>query len=164
MSQRDQDVTASLAIRGTYRRKLPVLAIPFSLLLLVSACGNSSTPATQPTSAPTSATSEPTSSGGAGTALTATVGEEGNADAFTITLTDGAGAEVTSLPAGSYEVKVKDLSKIHNFHLTGSGVEEKTVVPEVGDATWTVNLAAGTYTYMCDPHPVKMKKTFTVTG
>jgi len=90
-------------------------------------------------------------------------GELGAKDAFTITLKDDAGAPVTTLPAGTYKVMVKDTSKIHNFHLTGEGVEEKTEVGELLDTEWTVTLAAGTYTYLCDPHPSTMKKTFTVT-
>ena len=57
---------------------------------------------------------------------------------------------------------MKDPSKIHNFKLTGTGVDEKTSVPEIADATWKVKLVAGTYTYTCGPHP-KMTGTFTVT-
>ena len=57
----------------------------------------------------------------------------GEGDAFTIALTDGSGAPVSSLKAGSYTVKVSDKSKIHNFHLTGPGVEQTTSVPEVTD-------------------------------
>lgn len=59
-------------------------------------------------------------------------------------------------------MKVKDASKIHNFHLTGAGVDQKTTVPDITEATWTVVLQAGTYTFKCDPHP-KMTGTFTVT-
>jgi len=89
-------------------------------------------------------------------------GALGANDAFTITFTDEAGKPVTTLPAGSYQVSIKDTSKIHNFHLSGPGVDETTTVPEVKDVTWTVVLKAGTYTYICDPHP-NMKGTFTVT-
>jgi len=95
--------------------------------------------------------------------LTGTVGEEGKPEAFTITLMDSTGAPVTTLKAGMYQVKVKDLAKLHNFNLNGPGVEQKTTVPEVTDATWMVTLEAGTYTFVCDPHPSTMKKTFTVT-
>jgi len=57
---------------------------------------------------------------------------------------------------------IKDTSAIHNFHLTGPGVDETTTVPEIKDVTWNVVLKAGTFTYVCDPH-LNMKGTFTVT-
>ena len=165
MSEPDQDVTVRYpVVRGTDRRRVMrplALAVPVALLSLLTACGDSGTPAGGSTSQPP-ATSQSPSGGAAGSELTAVVGEEGNVDAFTITLTDSTGAPVTSLKAGDYTVKVKDLSKIHNFHLTGPGVEEKTTVPEMTDATWTVTLAAGTYTFKCDPH-AKMTGSFTVT-
>jgi hypothetical protein len=94
--------------------------------------------------------------------LTGTVGEEAKPDAFVITLTDGSGAEVTSLPAGQYDIEVDDLSSIHNFHLTGPGVDEKTTVPGTGTVTWTVSLEPGEYTFVCDPHAQNMVGTFTV--
>ncbi len=43
---------------------------------------------------------------------------------FTITLTK-AGKKVTTLPAGTYTIKVQDKSNIHNFHLTGPGVNKR---------------------------------------
>jgi plastocyanin len=77
---------------------------------------------------------------------------------------DDAGAPVTTLKAGTYQVKIKDTSKIHNFHLSGpGGIDLETTVPEVTETTWPVTLTAGTYTFECDPHPQTMKKTFTVT-
>ena len=146
------------------------LVIPVALLSLVTACGGATTPtATPPTPvAPTSAApapSEAPTTAGAGPVqvLTGTVGEAGKPEAFTITLTDSTGAPVTTLKAGAYEIKVKDLAKLHNFNLNGGGVAEKTTVPEVTDVTWTVTLQPGTYTFLCDPHPTTMKKTFTVT-
>ena len=60
-------------------------------------------------------------------------------------------------------MKVKDLSTRHNVHLTGTGVDKETSVPDMADATWTVTLVAGTYTFQCDPHAQKMVGTFTVT-
>ena len=86
----------------------------------------------------------------------------GPGDAYSIRLTDASGAPVTTLPAGAYQVMVTDPSAIHNFHLTGPGVDEKTTVPEKTDVTWTVTFAAGTYTYKCDPHR-NMVGTFPVT-
>ena len=133
------------------------LVLPIVLLSVLTACGGDAT--TPTATAGSSATTADSAGGAAGSVLTGDVGE---GDAFTITLKDSTGAPVTSLKAGSYEVKVKDASKIHNFHLTGPGVEEKTSVPELAEATWKVTLAAGTYTFKCDPH-AKMTGTFTVT-
>jgi plastocyanin len=81
---------------------------------------------------------------------------------FTISLNDG-GTKVTTLKAGSYVIKVDDKADIHNFHLTGPGVDEKTSVPAQTTATWKVTLKKGTYNYMCDPHASTMNGSFTVT-
>ena len=140
--------------KGDYRRRVirPLgLAIPVALLSLVTAC--SSTPATTTPAAGSSVVAS-------GSVLTGTVGQ---GDAFVITLVDSAGAPVTSLKAGSYTVKVKDESSKHDFHLTGPGVDEKTGVPDTTEATWTVKLSAGTYTFVCDPHAARMAGSFTVT-
>src|SRR5436190_19953325 len=72
-------------------------------------------------------------------------------DDFTITLTQG-GKRVKTLAPGVYTFVVDDQSKIHDFHLTGPGVDKKTAVQFVGHATWTVKLVAGAYHYQCDPH------------
>src|ERR1700730_14000090 len=63
---------------------------------------------------------------------------------FTITLTKG-GKKVTSLPAGTYTIVVADKSGIHNFHLTGKGLNKSTSVGGQGTSTWTVKLRKGTY-------------------
>jgi plastocyanin len=112
-----------------------------------------SPPGTGPeaTASPEAAADDATQDGP--TSLRGVVGEPDDPDAFTITMTDDEGNEVTSLPAGTYEVEVSDLSSIHNFRLTGPGVDEATTVPEVTDTTWTVTLEQGTYTFVCDPHP-----------
>ncbi|MDQ1483102.1 MAG: hypothetical protein QOF35_1178 [Actinomycetota bacterium] len=155
--------------------------IPVALLSLLAACSTSSTPVdsttapptteaptTQaPTSeaAPTSGAAPTTAAGGAPTAAAGGATLDGGVEkfAFTITLKDDKGAPVTTLPAGSYQFKIKDPSTIHNFHLTGpGGIDLTTTVPETKDITWPVKLVAGTYTYKCDPHP-NMVKTFTVT-
>jgi ABC-type Fe3+-hydroxamate transport system substrate-binding protein len=80
---------------------------------------------------------------------------------FTITLKKGA-KKVVSLPAGKYTIKIQDKSNIHNFHLTGPGVNKKTTVGGVGTSTWNVTLKKGTYKYVCDPHASIMKGSFTV--
>jgi plastocyanin len=81
---------------------------------------------------------------------------------FTISLKK-AGKKVTSLKAGKYKIVVKDLSNIHNFHLTGPGLNKKTGVGAQGTFTWTVTLKKGTYKFLCDPHAAIMKGSFKVT-
>ena len=164
------------------------LATAFALvsLTLTTACGGDSEtePAAQPAeseasaesgasagSSPATESESPEASAAAGGAagaggqtLTASVGTEGDPDAFVITLTDSEGQPVESLPAGDYTVEVVDPSAIHNFHLTGpGGVDESTTVPEMTETTWQVTLEEGDYTYVCDPHP-RMVGGFTVTA
>ena len=81
---------------------------------------------------------------------------------FEITLTNANGERVTQLSPGTYEIVVEDRASVHNFHLTGPGVDQRTGVEEQGAVTWTVTLAEGTYTYLCDPHPTTMRGSFTV--
>ena len=81
---------------------------------------------------------------------------------FTITLKKGT-TKVTKLKAGKYKIVVRDLSNLHNFHLTGPGVNKKTGVTAKGTFTWTVTLKKGTYKYICDPHAAIMKGSFKVT-
>ena len=92
-----------------------------------------------------------------GSTLTASVGP-----GFEISLTDGGGADVTTLAAGTYTVDVDDQSDIHNFHLTGTGVDESTEVSAVGAETWEVTFEAGTYEFVCDPHASTMNGSFEV--
>ena len=89
--------------------------------------------------------------------LTGTVGP-----GFTITLTQG-GKKVTSLKPGTYTIKIADKSTIHDFHLTGPGVNKTTTVPFQGSTTWKVTLKKGTYKYVCDPHKSFMNGSFKVT-
>jgi plastocyanin len=81
---------------------------------------------------------------------------------FTITLKK-AGVKVTKLKAGTYIFKISDKSNIHDFHLTGPGVNKKTSVAAVTTATWKLTLKKGTYKYVCDPHASFMHGSFTVT-
>jgi plastocyanin len=80
---------------------------------------------------------------------------------FTISVTQG-GKKVSSLKAGTYTIKVQDKSNIHNFHLTGPGVNKTTSVPKVYTQTWKVTLKKGTYKYVCDPHVSLMNGFFRV--
>jgi plastocyanin len=81
---------------------------------------------------------------------------------FTITLKK-AGVKVTKLKAGTYIFKISDKSNIHDFHLTGPGVNKKTSVTALTTATWKLTLKKGTYKYVCDPHASFMHGSFTVT-
>lgn len=81
---------------------------------------------------------------------------------FTITLKQGK-KSVKTLKAGIYTLKVLDKSAIHNFHITGPGVNKKTSVVKLGTTTWTVTLKKGTYRYVCDPHKTIMRGSFKVT-
>jgi plastocyanin len=82
--------------------------------------------------------------------------------AFEISLTDASGKRVTQLDPGTYEVVVSDKSDLHNFHLGGPGVNERTTVEFIGEMTWTVTLAVGQYEFQCDPHSTDMRGTFQV--
>ena len=63
--------------------------------------------------------------------------------------------------AGKIKLVIRDKSNVHNFHLTGPGVNVKTSVSAIGTKTFTVTLKKGTYKFICDPHPF-MKGSFTV--
>ena len=89
--------------------------------------------------------------------LTGTVGP-----GFTITLKQGS-KSVKTLKAGTYVFKISDKSSIHDFHLTGPGVNKTTSVGGTGAKTWTLKLKKGTYKYVCDPHASIMHGSFTVT-
>lgn len=64
--------------------------------------------------------------------------------------------------AGKIRLVIADKSNIHNFHLTGPGVDIKTSVSGVGSKTFTLTLKKGTYRFVCDPHRTFMKGSFTV--
>jgi plastocyanin len=112
------------------------------IVLLAALCAAIAAPAAFAKSSPT---------------LTGTVGP-----GFTITLTQG-GKSVKSLKAGTYVFKISDKSNIHDFHLTGPGVNKTTTVSGTGSSTWTLKLKKGTYKYVCDPHASIMHGSFKVT-
>jgi plastocyanin len=102
-------------------------------------------------SLPAAATGEPA------VTLTGVVGP-----GMTITLKNADGSNVSHLDPGMYEVSINDQSDLHNFHLFGPGVEQKTDVETVGMAAWTIQVVDGTYNFRCDAHANVMKGTFTV--
>ena len=91
--------------------------------------------------------------------LTATVGP-----GATISLRTSRGARVTRLKAGRYRIVVRDRSTMHNFHLSGPGVNKRTTARFRGSTTWTVTFRKGrTYRFVCDPHALRMKGSFRAT-
>jgi hypothetical protein len=89
-------------------------------------------------------------------------GDVGLGDAFSISLKDAAGAQVKHLDPGTYTLVVHDHSSLHNFDFSGPGVAASTDVDFIGDKTFTITLADGTYFFQCDPHSAQMRGTFTV--
>jgi plastocyanin len=83
-------------------------------------------------------------------------------DGFSISLKDESGAKVTHLDAGVYTIHVVDHSDIHNFDLTGPGVDKSTGVTDIGSEDWQVTFVDGTYRFVCDAHVTTMKGAFTV--
>ena len=80
---------------------------------------------------------------------------------FNISLKQG-GKTVTTLKAGTYTITVADKSNIHDFHLTGPGVNKKTSVGGQGTTIWKLTLKKGTYKFVCDPHASIMHGSFKV--
>src|SRR5918992_967269 len=90
------------------------------------------------------------------------IAEVGVNDSTQIALRTEAGATVRDITAGTYRIEVRDHSEMHNFHLTGPGVDESTSVAFVGTTTWTVTFQdRQTYRYVCDPHATTMRGSFT---
>ena len=80
---------------------------------------------------------------------------------FTISL-NLAGKKVTKLKAGvAYRFVINDLSSIHDFHLSGPGLNKViTEVEFTGTKTVVLKLKKGTYRFMCDPHSGLMHGSF----
>jgi plastocyanin len=134
------------------RRRIALMILAATLVLGMAACGgdDGETAATETTE--TADTTE-AAAGGDGATLQGSVGP-----GFDISLdgTDG-------LTAGSYTIVVNDRSSAHNFHLTGpGGVDVATDVGEEGEETFEVELQAGEYTFVCDPHASQMRGSFSV--
>jgi plastocyanin len=146
------------------------VAVLVAIALAAVGCGGgdnegAGTTTTTSETTTTGTETETTTTGGEATKLIGTVGEEGNPDAFTITLTKEDGSDVTTLTPGKYTLEIKDLSSIHNFHLTGpGGVDVSSDVGETEDEDYDVTLEDGTYNYVCDPHASQMNGSFTVSG
>jgi Copper binding proteins, plastocyanin/azurin family len=84
---------------------------------------------------------------------------------FTISVTTADGGPLGTLAPGTVELNVEDLAPDHNFHLTGpGGVDVKTEVGGQGTSNFQVELQAGTYSFVCDPHASTMNGSFEVAG
>jgi plastocyanin len=85
----------------------------------------------------------------------------------TLTGTVGPGFTITmnkkTVKAGTYAITIHDRASIHDFHLTGLGVNKKTSVTGTGTTKWTVKLKKGTYHFVCDPHRTIMHGVLKVT-
>lgn len=66
------------------------------------------------------------------------------------------------VPAGRYKLIVRDRGTIHNFRIMGTGVDERTGVPETGKYEFKIEVVAGTYKIFCGPHR-SMRTSLTVT-
>jgi plastocyanin len=77
--------------------------------------------------------------------------------AASVSASGGVHLSRSSVPGGRVRITVTDRSKTANFHLAGRGVNKRTGITFRGSATWTMALAAGTYRYGSDPHPLTRK-------
>jgi plastocyanin len=142
------------------RRTILVLLLGLALAAAaVAGCGGDDDDNGAATETDTATETETGGTAAPGSTLLGSVGP-----GFDINLTTEDGQDVTTLSPGSYTIEVNDQSDIHNFHLTGPGVETSTTVSEVNEVSWPVELQAGTYEYQCDPHASSMNGSFEVTG
>ena len=139
------------------RRNRTVIALGLVVAALALAgCGGDDDEAAAPDTDTTTTTATAPETGAE---LNASVGP-----GFEISLTSEDGQPVESLAAGSYTISTDDQSEIHNFHLTGEGVEIDTGVSESGTDSFDVTVSEGTYTFVCDPHAGSMNGSFDVSG
>ena len=82
---------------------------------------------------------------------------------FTITLTMQ-GKNVTKLKAGTaYRFVISDRANIHDFHLSGPGLNRVlTGVEYTGTKSFVLKLKKGSYRFVCDPHSGIMHGSFRV--
>ena len=82
---------------------------------------------------------------------------------FTIGLTMQ-GKRVTKLKAGTaYRFVIRDLADIHDFHLSGPGLNRVlTSVEFTGTKSFVLRLKKGNYRFVCDPHFSIMHGSFRV--
>jgi plastocyanin len=100
---------------------------------------------------------------GGGSAATAKTVNGTVGPGFTIGLTMH-GKKVTKLKAGTpYRFVIRDRAAIHDFHLTGPGLNRVlTSVPFTGTKSFVLRLRKGSYRFVCDPHSGFMHGRFNV--
>ena len=131
------------------RRAALVVGLALAALALAGCDGNNEK----------SSATETTATGTPKATLKGTVGP-----GSTISLKTESGEPVKKLVAGTYVFEVDDLSESHNFHLTGPGIDEKTLIEATATDRFTRTLEPGTYTFVCDAHRDSMHGTFKVSG
>ena len=95
----------------------------------------------------------PPSTGGPGAITAATRLVLTSGPGYTITLKTAAGKAVKAVKVGTYDVTVRDRSRIHDARLVAPGFNRATTVPFVGTQRWKVKLAkVGKLRFLCDPH------------
>jgi plastocyanin len=129
--------------------------------LALTGCGGGDDEASGTTDTGTTTTTETTSQtgGDTGAVLKGSVGP-----GFEISLSTADGQSVETLAPGSYTLEVDDQSDIHNFHLSGDGVDVSTDVGSTGTESFDITVTSGTYTFVCDPHSSTMNGSFEVSG
>jgi hypothetical protein len=131
------------------------------LTAVLGGCGGSDDEASETTSDTTTTEASTT---GAGVPETGLVLRGSVGPGFEISLTTDDGQPVETLAPGSYTLLTNDQAGIHNFHLTGEGVDVDTGVSESGTNSFDIDLVSGTYTFVCDPHAGSMNGSFEVSG
>ena len=141
-------------------RFITVVALAAAAVALAGCRGSGSSAGTTSTETTTTGTTTTgtTTTPPAGGTLEGSVGP-----GFDISLTRS-GKAVTTLAPGSYALEVNDKANIHNFHLTGPGVDVSTDVSFTGTKTFQITLQDGSYHYQCDPHSSSLNGDFTVSG
>ncbi|WP_072313465.1 cupredoxin domain-containing protein [Agrococcus sp. Marseille-P2731] len=156
-------VVAALALTGCAASEGPADSAPAA-----SEPAASGSPDSQPadeSSEPSTDSESDDAAAPAATALTGMVGTAEDPEAYEIQLLDADGAPVTTLPAGDYTLTFDDRSQLHNFRFSGPGdVDVATEVAGTDDSTVEITLVAGTYSFVCDPHPGSMSGQVEVTG
>ena len=143
------------------RRRMSVVVGLAAFALALAGCGGSDDEAADTTTdtTATETTATATDVPETGLVLRGSVGP-----GFEISLTTDDGQPVETLAPGSYTLLTNDQSDIHNFHLTGEGVDVDTGVSESGTNSFDIVLVSGTYDYVCDPHASTMNGSFEVSG
>jgi plastocyanin len=142
------------------RRMSRRLAVGLSVIAVaVAGCGGDDEGASGTTETETTTTATTTGATETGDVLNASVGP-----GFDISLTTEDGQPVQTLAPGSYTLLTDDKADIHNFHLTGEGVDVNTGVGDTGTNSFDIDLSAGTYEFVCDPHASSMNGSFDVSG